>query len=57
MITGYRVLQKQRLEIQYLYTPKGHNYGADLQDKFKLGNTMLTVGANYENENTKTATI
>lgn len=32
---------------------KGHNYGADLQDKFKLGNTMLTVGANYENENTK----
>ena len=31
----------------------GHNYGADLQDKFKLGNTMLTVGANYENENTK----
>lgn len=28
---------------------KGHNYGADLQDKFKLGNTMLTVGANYEN--------
>ncbi|MEE0329599.1 MAG: TonB-dependent receptor [Phascolarctobacterium succinatutens] len=32
---------------------KGHNYGADLQDKFKLGNTMLTVGANYENENTQ----
>lgn len=32
---------------------KGHNYGADLQDKFKLGNTMLIVGANYENENTK----
>lgn len=32
---------------------KGHNYGADLQDKFQLGNTMLTVGANYENENTK----
>lgn len=32
---------------------KGHNYGADLQEKFKLGNTMLTVGANYENENTK----
>lgn len=32
---------------------KGHNYGADLQDKFKLGNTILTVGANYENENTK----
>ena len=32
---------------------KGHNYGADLQDKFKLGNTMLTVGAIYENENTK----
>lgn len=32
---------------------KGHNYGADLQDKFKLGNTMMTVGANYENENTK----
>ena len=32
---------------------KGHNYGVDLQDKFKLGNTMLTVGANYENENTK----
>lgn len=32
---------------------KGHNYGADLQDKFKWGNTMLTVGANYENENTK----
>lgn len=32
---------------------KGHNYGADLQDKFKLGNMMLTVGANYENENTK----
>lgn len=32
---------------------KGHNYGADLQNKFKLGNTMLTVGANYENENTK----
>lgn len=32
---------------------KGHNYGADLQDKFKLGNTMLTFGANYENENTK----
>lgn len=32
---------------------KGHNYGADLQDKFKFGNTMLTVGANYENENTK----
>ena len=32
---------------------KGHNYGADLQDKFKLGNTMLTVSANYENENTK----
>lgn len=32
---------------------KGHNYDADLQDKFKLGNTMLTVGANYENENTK----
>ena len=32
---------------------KGHNYGADLQDKFKMGNTMLTVGANYENENTK----
>ena len=32
---------------------KGHNYGADLHDKFKLGNTMLTVGANYENENTK----
>ena len=32
---------------------KGHNYGADLQDKFILGNTMLTVGANYENENTK----
>lgn len=32
---------------------KGHNYGADLQDKFKLDNTMLTVGANYENENTK----
>lgn len=32
---------------------KGHNYGTDLQDKFKLGNTMLTVGANYENENTK----
>lgn len=32
---------------------KGHNYGADYQDKFKLGNTMLTVGANYENENTK----
>lgn len=32
---------------------KGHNYGADLQDKFKLGNTMLNVGANYENENTK----
>lgn len=32
---------------------KGHNYGADLQDKFKLGNTMLTVGANYEDENTK----
>lgn len=32
---------------------KGHNYGADLQDKFKLGNTMLTIGANYENENTK----
>lgn len=32
---------------------KGHCYGADLQDKFKLGNTMLTVGANYENENTK----
>lgn len=35
---------------------KGHNYGADLQDKFKLGNTMLTVGANYENENTKNST-
>lgn len=35
---------------------KGHNYGADLQDKFKLGNTMLTVGANYENENTKNNT-
>lgn len=32
---------------------KGHNYGADLQDKFQLGNTMLTVGVNYENENTK----
>lgn len=32
---------------------KGHNYGADLQDKFKLGNTMMTVGFNYENENTK----
>lgn len=32
---------------------KGHNYGADLQDKFQLGNIMLTVGANYENENTK----
>ncbi|WP_306511869.1 TonB-dependent receptor plug domain-containing protein [Phascolarctobacterium succinatutens] len=31
---------------------KGHNYGADLQDKFKLGNTMLTVGFNYENETT-----
>ena len=31
----------------------GHNYGADLQDKFQLGNTALTVGANYENENTK----
>ena len=30
-----------------------YTYGADLQDKFKLGNTMLTVGANYENENTK----
>lgn len=32
---------------------KGHNYGADLQDKFQLGKTELTVGANYENENTK----
>ncbi|WP_293829675.1 TonB-dependent receptor [uncultured Phascolarctobacterium sp.] len=31
---------------------KGHNCGADLQDKFKLGNTMLTVGFNYENETT-----
>ncbi len=32
---------------------KGHNYGADVQDKFKVGNTDLTVGASYENENTK----
>lgn len=31
---------------------KGHNCGVDLQDKFKLGNTMLTVGFNYENETT-----
>lgn len=35
---------------------KGHNYGADLQDKFQLGKTELTVGANYENENTKNNT-
>ncbi|WP_337406865.1 TonB-dependent receptor plug domain-containing protein, partial [Phascolarctobacterium succinatutens] len=35
---------------------KGHNYGADLQDKFQLGKTELTVGANYENENTKNST-
>lgn len=35
---------------------KGHNYGADLQDKFQLGKTTLTVGANYENENTKNNT-
>lgn len=35
---------------------KGYNYGADLQDKFQLGKTELTVGANYENENTKNNT-
>lgn len=32
---------------------KGHNYGADIQDKFQLGKTELTVGANYERENTQ----
>lgn len=35
---------------------KGHNYGADIQDKFQLGNTNLTVGVNYENETTKNKT-
>ena len=34
------------------YKQKGHNYGIDMQDKFQLGKTMLTVGFNYENETT-----
>jgi len=32
---------------------KGHNIGADVQNKWQLGKVALTAGLNYENENTK----
>ena len=32
---------------------KGHNIGADIQNKWQLGKVALTAGANYENEDTK----
>ena len=32
---------------------KGHNIGADIQNKWLIGKVGITAGANYENENTK----
>ena len=48
----YRSRDWQHFQYRRDAHQKGHNYGADLQDKFQLGNTALTVGLAYENETT-----